>query len=48
MGHSEKYELVLKFYKTKMWSEKMTRDAVIKNWITESEFKEITGKDYQG
>lgn len=44
--HSEKYEMVRKFYKTKMWNETQVRNAVLKNWITSIEFKEITGKDY--
>ena len=44
--HSEKYEMVRKFYKTKMWNETQVRNAVVKNWITASEFYEITGKEY--
>ena len=44
--HSEKYELVKKYYKSHLWSEAQTRNAVSKNWITEEEFQEITGKAY--
>ena len=44
MEHSAKYEEVLGFYKNRLWSERMTRNAVVKGWITEAEFKEITGK----
>ena len=31
----------------KMWDETRVRNAVIMKWITEEEFKEITGKDYE-
>lgn len=44
--HSEKYEMVRKFYKTKMWNETQVRNAVVKGWITADEFYEITGKEY--
>ena len=44
--HSNKYKIVLKYYKTNLWTIKMVRNAVIKNWITEIEFKEITGEEY--
>lgn len=47
MEHSPKYEMVKKFYKTyKVWSIDRVRDAVAKSWITEDEFKELTGEDY--
>lgn len=46
MEHSEKYSLVLDFYKRHLWTEKMTRNAVVKGWITEEEFQEITGRPY--
>lgn len=29
-----------------VWSEERVRNAVVKKWITEEEFKEITGVDY--
>lgn len=44
--HSEKYEMVRGFYKTKMWNEQQVRNAVVKGWITSAEFVEITGKEY--
>ena len=47
MEHSEKYEEVLRFYKNRLWSERMTRNAVVKGWITKKEFREITGKEYE-
>lgn len=43
---SEKYELVRKYYKDKLWDETKVRNAVVKGWITEYEFQEITGKRY--
>lgn len=46
MEHSNNYEKVKRYYHTKMWNESRVKDAVKKNWITEEEFKEITGKDY--
>lgn len=46
MNHSEKYDLVYKYYRTKLWDERRVRMAVVKNWITEAEFEEITGKPY--
>lgn len=47
MKHSPKYEMVKKFYKTyKVWSIDRVRGAVEKGWITEDEFKELTGEDY--
>lgn len=46
MKHSPKYEMVKKFYKVyKVWSLDRVRDAVEKGWITEDEFKELTGED---
>ena len=44
---SKKYNLVKKYYDQGLWSEKRVRDAVIKGWITEGEYKEITGEDYE-
>lgn len=44
--HSEKYDMVRKFYKTKMWNEQQVRNAVVKEWITEEEYEEMTGKEY--
>ena len=47
MKHSPKYEMVKKFYKVyKVWSIDRVHDAVEKGWITEDEFKELTGEDY--
>ena len=45
--HSKKFEMVKEFYQLHFWSLRMTRNAVVKGWITAEEFKEITGKDYE-
>ena len=47
MAHSKKFEMVKEFYQLRFWSLRMTRNAVVKSWITAEEFKEITGKDYE-
>lgn len=50
--HSKNFYKVKKYYHsfkvdgTRMWTIEMVRNAVVKNWITEAEFKEITGEDY--
>lgn len=44
--YSEKFDLVNKYYKTNLWTEQQTRNAVLKGWITEDEFYEITNKRY--
>lgn len=44
--HSKNYEKVKKYYKEGNWTIQMVRNAVVKGWITETEFKEITGEDY--
>lgn len=46
MEHSAKFEMIRDFYIQGFWSETKVRNAVVKNWITAEEFKEITGKDY--
>lgn len=43
---SKHYEKVKYYYFSGLWSLKKVRDAVVKGWITEEEFKEITGEDY--
>lgn len=46
MEHSKNYEKVKLFYDMKMWNVNRVRNAVIKDWITKSEFTEITGTPY--
>lgn len=44
--YSEKFEKVKYYYDTKRWSLVMVKNAVVKGWITEEEYKEITGFEY--
>ena len=44
---SAKFEQIKAFFDKGVWSETKVRNAVEKNWITEAEFKTITGKTYQ-
>ena len=46
MEHSKNYDKVNRCYKTKLWDETRVRNAVVKGWITEEEFAEITGAAY--
>ncbi len=47
MAQSAKYAMVKEFYDMGVWSETRVRNAVVKGWITEAEFKSITGKMYK-
>lgn len=44
---SAHFEKVKYYYDNGLWSIERVRKAVTKGWITEKEFKEITGEDYQ-
>lgn len=44
---SKYYNIVKRNYDNGYWAESKVRDAVVKAWISEEEFKEITGKDYE-
>ncbi|MCX4374590.1 MAG: XkdX family protein [Lachnospiraceae bacterium] len=51
MEHSKKFDKVKNYYNTivngeRLWNEARVRNAVVKGWITEEEFNEITGGDY--
>ena len=46
MEHSKNYDKVKHYYDTGLWKEPRVREAVVKGWITEEEYKEITGQDY--
>lgn len=46
MEHSKKYEKVKTYYDRGVWTIDMVRNAVVKGWITEEEFAEITGEEY--
>ncbi len=43
---SAKFEQVKGFYDIGVWNEQKVRNAVVKGWITEAEFQDITGKAY--
>lgn len=46
MEHSKKFHIVKEYYDNGAWSLSRVRLAVQKNWITVSEFEEITGEPY--
>ncbi|MGN0695024.1 MAG: XkdX family protein [Lentihominibacter sp.] len=44
--HSARYEKVKSYYEKGLWLKKMVHNAVIKEWITAEEYKEITGEEF--
>lgn len=44
--HSPKFYKVKTYYDNGLWKISRVREAVVKDWITEEEFKEITGEEY--
>lgn len=42
--HSPKFNKVKGYYDRGFWNKTMVRNAVGKQWITESEYEEITGE----
>ena len=46
MEHSKKFDKVKMYYDRGVWTIDMVRNAVVKGWITEEEFTEITGEEY--
>lgn len=44
---SKKFDAIKKYFGKGLWSKKKVHDAVLKEWITAEEFKEITGDDYE-
>ncbi len=42
-----KYERVKYYFDNNLWKINRVKDAVIKGWITEAEFEEITGQPYE-
>lgn len=44
--HSQNFYKVKSYYDRKLWNIARVRNAVVKGWITEKEFLEITGTDY--
>ena len=45
--HSEKFELVKRYYDSGQWKKKAVRNAVVKGRITAEEYAEITGEVYE-
>lgn len=43
---SKKFNTVKQFYDGGLWGESRVRAAVVKGWITEDEFFEITGTSF--
>lgn len=46
MEHSVNYAKVKSYYDRGLWNLARVKKAVEKGWITEEEYKEITGNDY--
>lgn len=46
--HSAKFNKVKGYFGRGLWTLGMVRNAVVKNWITATEFEEITGEIYGG
>lgn len=52
MTHSNKFDVVKKYYHTfyngqRMWDESRVRNSVLKGWITAEEYEEIVGQPYE-
>lgn len=46
--HSKMYEKIKRYYYDGFWNVIRVRNAVVKGVITEEEFTEITGENYEG
>ena len=46
MSKSKKFATVKMYYDRGLWDIDKVRNAVVKGWITEAEFTEITGEEY--
>lgn len=44
--HSPKFDKVKAYYDNGFWKISRVREAVVRGWITEEEYKMITGEDY--
>lgn len=44
---SAKYNLIKKYYDDGLWNTARVRNAVLKSWITVTEYEEITGEVYE-
>lgn len=50
--HSKKFTVVKTYYNTfmngeRIWDETKVKNTVVKGWITEEEYTEITGEPYE-
>lgn len=43
---SKKFNKVKNFYEQGFWTTEMVKNSVVKGWITEEEYLEITGDEY--
>lgn len=43
---SRKFEIVRSYYINGLWSEKKVQNAVLRGWITQTEYRIITGKNF--
>lgn len=46
MAASKNYSKVQRYYESGRWTLDMVEQAVVKGWITKTEFKTITGEKY--
>ena len=44
--HSQRFGIVERYYLLGLWDISRVQNAVVKTWITEEEFAEITGEPY--
>lgn len=44
---SRKFNMIKAAYERGTWNKAMVRNAVVKEWITEEEYEEITGEVYE-
>lgn len=44
--HSAKFEDIKAWYEAGIWKKKAVKNAVVKGWITPSEYEEIVGEPY--
>lgn len=45
---SRKFEKVKHYYEKRLWTKEQVANAVEKGWITQAEYREVTGEDYSG
>ena len=45
--HSKNFQNIKNWYGMGLWGLERVKNAVVKGWITATEYKEITGKDYK-